>query len=84
MASELHRDYTIFKATNTSTFEKALQGFTDNGKPIIIAIIENIIEDAIQKATSQSEAREQGKNIEQITAMIKANEKIFIRTQLWQ
>jgi hypothetical protein len=78
MDSELHSGYTILKATNTPILEKALQGFKDNGKPIIIAIIENLIEDAVRKATSQSEARELGKKaIDKFTLMIKTYEKNY-------
>ncbi len=76
--SALHGEYTILKATNASTFENALQGFTDNGKPIIIAIIENLIEDAIRNTTSQSEARELGKKaIDKLIQLIKANERNY-------
>ena len=65
--SELHGEYTVIKAVNYSTLENELSVFQDNGCPIIIAVIENIIKDATQTATSQAEARELGrKSIEKI------------------
>ena len=76
--SDLHNEYTIFKATNTNTLEEALQSYTDNGKPIIIAVIENIIESSIKTATSESESREMGrKAIEKTIGMIKKYEKNY-------
>ena len=80
--SDLHAEYTVIKAVNYSTLEKELSVFQDNGSPIIIAVIENIIEEAIQTATSQGEAREQGRQaIKNYIKLIKKYEKSTLN--LW-
>jgi hypothetical protein len=71
--TELQLEYTVRKATNYTALEKALTGFKDKGSPIIIAVLENILEDAIHQATNLAEAREMGKQATDRTiTMIKA------------
>jgi hypothetical protein len=74
--SELHLEYTVRKAINYTAQEKALTGFKNNGSSIIIAVLENILEDAIHQATNQAEAREMGKQaIDRTITMIKSKEE---------
>ena len=75
---ELHGEYTITKATNYVTLDKELSEFKNNGSPIIIALLENIIEDAIHQATSLPEAREMGKKgIDKLINLIKTKENNY-------
>ncbi len=73
-----YEEYTVIKATNYTSLEKKLSTFKTNGAPIIIAVLENIIEDAIHQATSLTEAREMGKKaIDKLISIVKAKEKNY-------
>ncbi len=70
-----YEEYTVIKATNYASLEKQLSAFKTNGAPIIIAVLENIIEDAIHQAISLTEAREMGKKpIDKLISLVKAKE----------
>jgi hypothetical protein len=75
---EMHKEYeeyTVIKATNYASLEKQLSAFKTNGAPIIIAVLENIIEDAIHQAISLTEARKMGKKaIDKLISLVKAKE----------
>ena len=71
-------EFEIIRTTNYSRLEKELSAFKQNGSPIIIAVVENIIQDHIHQATSLPEAREMGKQaIDKIITLIKTNENNY-------
>ncbi len=71
-------EFEIIRATSYAKLERELSAFKHNGSPIIIAVVENIIQDHIHQATSLPEAREMGKQaIDKIIKLIKTNENNY-------
>ena len=58
---KVHTDYTLKRALNLSMLETELSKFRDNGASIVIAMVENVIQDELAKATDVGEALEFGK-----------------------
>jgi hypothetical protein len=72
------KEYEIIRATSYGMLQRELSAFKENGSPIIIAVVENIIQDSIHQATSLPEAREMGKQaIGKLINLIKTNEKNY-------
>ena len=60
--NESLRNYNLVRATNMKVLEQELRHFKDNGRSIIISMVENAISDGIKSAQDTGEALKLGKS----------------------